>query len=138
MRPENWLDLLSDVIAKHEALPFQYGVSDCATLPFDVIEALTGELPEQLRGLQGQYHDIESTIPLLRDRGCRNLGELFAKALPEVPLAFANRGDVGIANYRGAIAGGGVVIVGVDLIGKGIDGTVRLPRSHLSRAFKVG
>jgi hypothetical protein len=134
MRFEDWQDRLSDVIAKHDEMPFEYGVSDCAMLPFAVIEALTGELPDVLRM---EYHDNESAQRAGRERGCRNLAELFAKALPEIPVAFAGRGDVGIADYRGAIVGGGVVVVGIDLIGKGHEGTVRLPRQYLSRAFRV-
>ena len=134
MRPEDWHDRLADTIAKHDAMPFEYGVSDCAVLLFDVIEALTGNLPD---GLRATYHDNETSQRWARERGCRNLAELLAKELPEVPTAFARRGDVGIADYRGAIVGGGVVVVGIDLIGKGHEGTVRLPRAYLSRAFRV-
>jgi hypothetical protein len=134
MRFEDWPERLAAVIARHDGLPFAYGVSDCAILPFDVIEALTGDLPEVLRG---PYTDAGSARTRMRERGCQNLGELFAKALPEVPIAFANRGDIGTADYPGAIIGGGVVIVGLDLIGKGHDGLVRLPRAALARAFKV-
>lgn len=134
MRFEDWFERLAEVIAKHDALPFEYGVSDCAVLPFDAIEAQTGGLPELLRM---PYHDNESAQRAARARGCKNLAELFAKALPEIPVAFAGRGDVGIADYRGAIIGGGVVVVGIDLIGKGHEGTVRLPRQYLNRAFRV-
>lgn len=134
MRFEDWQDRLADVIAKHDALPFEYGVSDCAMLPIDVIEALTGSLPDIMRVT---YHDMASARQLGREHGCQNLAEFFALALPEIPVAFAGRGDIGIADYRGAIVGGGVVVVGIDLIGKGHEGTVRLPRQYLSRAFRV-
>jgi hypothetical protein len=134
MRFEDWPDRLAEVIARHDELPFAYGVSDCAILPFDVIEGLTGTLPELFRG---SYTDAASARAAMRERGCQNLAELFAKALPEIPLAFANRGDIGIADYPGAIIGGGVVIVGLDVIGKGHEGLVRLPRTSLARAFKV-
>lgn len=135
MRFEDWQDRLTDVIARHDAMPFELGVSDCAMLPIDVIQALTGSVPDPLNRLD--YHDMESGQRSARELGARNLAELFAMALPEIPVAFAGRGDVGIADYRGAIVGGGVVVVGIDLIGKGHEGTVRLPRQYLSRAFRV-
>lgn len=134
MRFEDWPERLLATLAKHDALPFEYGTSDCAQLPFDVIEALTGELPDVLRGA---YHDAASARSAMRARGADHLAALFGQALREIPPAFAGRGDVGIADYPGAIIGGGVVVVGIDLIGKGHEGTVRLPRSALSRAFKV-
>jgi hypothetical protein len=134
MRFEDWPDRLADVIARHDALPFDYGISDCGKLLADVIEALTGELPERLRG---EYHDAASARARLREQGCDNLAQLLASVLEEIHPAFAGRGDVGIADYPGAIIGGGVVVVGLDLIGKGYDGTVRLPRAALSRAFRV-
>jgi hypothetical protein len=134
MRVENWLDRLAEVIAKHDAMPFAYGVSDCAILVRDVVEALTGTIPDEFRG---EYTDAGSARSRLRGYGCQNLAELFARALPEIPLAFASRGDIGIADYPGAIIGGGVVVVGLDLIGKGHEGLVRLPRAALARAFKV-
>lgn len=134
MRFEDWPDRLAAVIAKHDALPFEWGTSDCAKLPIDVVEALTGSLPESFRA---DYHDSASARTALRERGVNNIAELFAASLTEIPPAFAGRGDIGIADYPGAIIGGGVVVVGLDLIGKGYDGTVRLPRSALSRAFRV-
>jgi hypothetical protein len=135
MRVEDWHERMAEVIARHDAEPFEYGKSDCATLPFDVIEAITGSLPDRFRA---PYDDAASARARMRERGASNLAELFALELPEIHPAFAGRGDVGIADYPGAIIGGGVVVVGLDVIGKGYNGTVRLPRSALSRAFKVG
>lgn len=135
MRCEDWHERLQAVIDKHDQLEFSYGVSDCAQLPFDAIEALTGTLPEIFKG---EYSDAAGARARMRERGCNNLAELFVAAqLQEVHPAFAGRGDVGIADYPGAIIGGGVVVLGLELIGKGYDGTVRLPRTALSRAFRV-
>jgi len=132
MRVEDWFERLAEVIEQHDAQPFSYGVSDCATLPFDAIYAMTGSLPERFRG---DYHDAASARSRMREKGAGNLAELFAAELEEIHPAFAGRGDVGIADYPGAIIGGGVICVGLELVGKGYDGIVRLPRSALSRAF---
>jgi hypothetical protein len=134
MRREDWFEQLAAVIEKHDALPFDYGSSDCAQIAFDAIEAITGELPERFCG---EYHDAASARSRMHERGAQNLAELLAAELEEIHPVFAGPGDVGIADYPGAIIGGGVVVVGLDVIGKGYHGTVRLPRSALSRAFRV-
>jgi len=134
MRREDWFEQLAEVLAWHEAQPFAYGISDCATLLRDAIEAMTDDLPDRFRLV---YDDAATARAALRARGHGNLAELIAAELEEIHPAFCGRGDVGIADYPGAIIGGGVVCVGLELIGKGQTGTVRLPRSALSRAFKV-
>lgn len=134
MRREDWFERLAEVFEHHDAQPFAYGVSDCATLPRDALFAMTGVLPASFTV---QYHDAASARAALRELGFDNLAGLFAAELEEIHPAFAGRGDIGIADYPGAIIGGGVVCVGLELIGKGYSGTVRLPRAALSRAFRV-
>ena len=134
MRREDWFERLAEVLEWHEAQPFAYGISDCAILLRDAIEAMTDEIPDRFRL---NYEDAAEARTALRASGHGNLAELIAAELEEIHPAFAGRGDVGIADYPGAIIGGGVVCVGLELIGKGQTGTVRLPRSALSRAFKV-
>ena len=50
----------------------------------------------------------------------------------------AHRGDIGVADYPGAVMGGGVVVIGENILGKGEQGVVLLPRTAMKRAFKVG
>jgi len=134
MRREDWFERLAEVIERHEEMPFAYGQSDCATLLRDAILAMTGALPDSFCLV---YDDAATARAALRSRDHTNLAELLAAELEEIHPAFAGRGDVGIADYPGAIIGGGVICVGLELIGKGQTGTVRLPRMALSRAFKV-
>ena len=135
MRCEDWFDRLAVVIDKHEALPFEYGSSDCALIVFEAVAAITGEMPATFAACN--YHDAASARTTLRDNGVDHLADLLALELDEIHPAFAGPGDVGICDYPGAIIGGGVIVVGLDVIGKGYNGTVRLPRSALSRAFRV-
>lgn len=135
MRLEGWEDRFSEVIARHARAPFAYGVSDCAAFPMDVVRALTGEYPASF---DPDYDSMTSGVRKLRERGFAHLGEAFAAAFMECPPSFARRGDIGIADYPGAVLGGGVVVIGEDVMGKGEQGTVRLPRAALVRAFRVG
>lgn len=136
MRVEDWPEKLAEVIARHAALPFQWGVSDCFILPMDVCAALTGA-PDPYAD-EREYADAQAAARRLHNRGFKTIEDAFVAAFEECPPVFARRGDIGIADYPGAILGGGVVVLGLDVIGKGEQGTVRLPRDRLKRAFKVG
>lgn len=135
MRLEGWEDRFAEVIALHTREPFAYGVSDCASFPMDIVHALTGEYPAIF---DRDYDSMSGAVRQLRKHGFAHLGEFFAASFPECPPAHARRGDIGIADYHGAVLGGGVVVIGEDVLGKGEQGTVRLPRDRLVRAFRVG
>ena len=136
MRLEDWADRYLEAIALHARLPFEWGVSDCLLLPMDVCAAITGEVPATFK--RGSYHTMSDAVRELRALGFAHLGDAFAANFEEIPPAFAQRGDIGIADYPGAILGGGVVVIGDELIGKGEQGLVRLPRDAMVRAFRIG
>ena len=46
MRKEGWEERFLEVLAKHSKLPFKWGESDCAVLPMEIVEALTGSTPK--------------------------------------------------------------------------------------------
>lgn len=133
-RLEGWEDRFADVIRHHARRPFAWGDSDCACLPMDVVKAITGEVPDLF---DRNYEDMRGAVKFLRERGFQHLGEAFAAAFTECPPSLAHRGDIGIADYPGAVLGGGVVVLGEELMGKGEQGTVRLPRVLMARAFRV-
>jgi hypothetical protein len=70
--------------------------------------------------------------------GAKDVGDLFGMMFPEIHPSAAQRGDIGRAVYPGADLGGGVVIIGAEVVGKGDKGLARLPLSTVTRAFKVG
>lgn len=136
MRIVGWEERLIEAVQRHEALPFAWGESDCFILPLDSVVACTGDDPGVT--YRGAYDSADGARRVLWRMGHKSLGGAFADHLPPVAPALARRGDIGIADYPGAELGGGVVVMGAVLIGKGERGTVRLPRSLLVRAFKVG
>lgn len=135
MRTEGWEDRFLEVLDKHSRMPFRWGTSDCARLPRDVVEAITGDVPDIWAT---DYRDATTAFLKLRALDVNNLGDAFAKVFPEIHPVFAGRGDIGIADYPGAVLGGGVVVVGSEVMGKGEQGVVMLPRTAMTRAFKVG
>lgn len=134
-RIEGWEDRLIEVVSWHASIPFSWGRSDCFTFPMDVVAALTGDDPW---ASERDYDSELGAARKLRTRGFKTTIDAFAAKFEEVHPAYAHRGDIGIADYPSAGLGGGVVVLGTDVIGKGLDGTVRLPRDRLVRAFKVG
>jgi hypothetical protein len=133
-RREDWPERLLEAIAHHSVLPFVWGKSDCIVFPADCIHAVTGEDP--LRDVP-PYDSALGAARALAERGFANAADAFASVLPEIPPAQAHRADVGVVD--GAKGPCGVVFIGAEVLGvsAGI-GHVRLPRSLVTRAFKVG
>lgn len=135
MRVIGWEERLLAVLDRHARAPFGWGQSDCFVLPADAVAALTGADPwADHRG----YADALGAARALHAHGMATVADAFAARLASVAPALARRGDIGVADYPGAELGGGVVVLGPVLIGKGETGTVRLPRVRLLHAFKVG
>ncbi|HWL06206.1 MAG TPA: hypothetical protein VNQ99_14955 [Xanthobacteraceae bacterium] len=133
-RREDWEARFAAVVERHSRLPFTWGQSNCVYLAADVVEAITGEdpCPDQ-RGCA----DERDYLRRLAAQGHDDIGDAFAARLPEIPPAFARRGDVGVIDVDGRDAG--VVVIGAEVIGKDRDGRMlRVARSQMVRAFKVG
>lgn len=134
MRVIGWEEALLEVIARHEALPFEWSASDCFTLCMDAVKALTGDDP--WASLRGKYDSELSSAKVLVRLKCGNVGDLFSKRFESVHQAFARRGDIGIVEQNGERVG--VVVLGDRVIGKHQSGGLRIPRDRLVQSFKVG
>ena len=133
MRVKGWERALLDVVARHRAQPFAWGVSDCFTLPLDAIIAITGADPWP--GL----HDYDSRLAAarcLKLEGYTTLADAFEDQFPEIEVPFAQRGDVGVIEDDGALCGALFLAQGV--AGKTESGLHIFTRDRVVRAFKVG
>ncbi len=85
------------------------------------------------------YSTAEGAAKLLRRRGFGSIADAFGSVFPEIPVARAGRGDLGVVPvpYGGGFAG--VVFMGLGAFGKNADapGTLFVPRSAVVRAFRV-
>jgi hypothetical protein len=133
MRVSGWEGALNAVVEAHAALPFEWGVSDCFTLPLAGILAVTGRDPWP--GLH-DYNSEFGAAKCLVAQGFGSLADAFAARLQEIPGAVAGRGDVAIVrNEDGRPCG--ALYVGARLAGKAQRGLAWLPRGAALRSFKV-
>lgn len=130
-RFNDWENRLNAVIKKHQALPSQYGVSDCYLIADDAVEAVTGER---------MFPDIEYSNEIgaakeLRRHGFITVQDAFASKFEEIAPSLAHRGDVGIIEHDGEICGGFFSSIG--FVARDATKLVFLPVSKVKTAFKV-
>lgn len=150
-RHADWEERLNDVVAKHQAMPGEWGKSDCWIMVMDAIEAVTGE--RILPHLQSYATEAEG-YKVFRKAGFKEtVEEALAEALGEpMPPALAQRGDVGVIERDGSVSCGVFTSIGfavrtiygrVDRIdGKRIEVSTGydiqfLPVTAVARAYKV-
>lgn len=131
-RIKGWEKAASRMIKAHQELPSQYGLSDCYMIADDMVWAITGER---------MYGTLTYTTPagaakLLRQHGFENVEEAFAAKFPTIPVAQAQRGDIGVTENNGEICGGAFTAIGFMTRDK--DKVMFLPIDRVKTAFKVG
>lgn len=131
-RVVNWESGLTEVVARHAALPFEWGKSDCFILPLEGIVTVIGRDPWP--GLH-EYDSKAGAARCLLAQGYRSLGDAFAAKFAEVGRLSAGRGDVAIVESDGVLCG--AIFVGNQLVGKTEQGLKYLPREVAKRCFRV-
>lgn len=133
MRHPDWLKRLNDVVAKHQALPAQYGVSDCYLIADDAVEAVTGKT---MHGAAARrYTSPAGAAKQLRKRDFKSVRDAFAARFTEIPVLLAQRGDIGVYDNNGEISGG--VFTSAGFMVRGEQGIVFLPPTAALAAFRV-
>lgn len=132
MRLENWPDRMFEVIARHAAIPFAWGVSDCMQLVMDSNEAITGAHPYPKAKA---YRSQRGAAACLRRHGFETIVEALAAKYDLVPVAMAQRGDNGVVQVAGVLSS--VLCEGASWVGKTEGGIIRLSRAHVVQAFRV-
>lgn len=132
-RLPDWRKRLFDLTAQKQNLPFSYGKNDCTLFGADVVTALTGvDLAEKYRG---KYRSLTGGIKLLKRDGYKSHTDFLEKHFDEVPTAFAQVGDLGIADteFGTAIC----VVMGGFAYGLSEFGLSKIPTNELVKTFKV-
>lgn len=130
-RFSDWPDRLIAFIDARAGQPFAWGPNDCCTYAADGVAAITGEDP--MPELRGAYADAAGALRLIAEKPLRDrLGEKFET----MPLGRARRGDVAIVEQEGRDVV--MIVEGATLVGPGAEGAVRVPRTAMLAAFKVG
>lgn len=131
-RHNEWVRRLNAVVAKHQALPAQYGLSDCYLFPDDAAEAVTGKT--MYPGAR-RYSTPAGAARQLRKRGFETVRDAFAGRFAEVPVLQAQRGDIGVYDNNGELSGGVFTALGFAV--RGAEQIVFLPATAALAAFRV-
>ena len=133
MRVQGWERALRLVVEKHLALPTQYGVSDCYVIADDAVEAVTGA--RMFRDAR-RYRTAKGAARVLRRHGFLTVEDAFADRFAAIPVAQAQRGDIGVIHQgNGEVSGG--VFTGAGFFTRGPGSALVLPISAVTRAFRV-
>lgn len=133
MRQTDWVRRLNIVVAKHIALPGEWGVSDCYIIPDDAVEAVTGAVmyPDAR-----SYSSEAGAAKQLRRHGFQTVADAFAGRFPEISPSLAQRGDIGVIERDGACSGG--VFTAAGFMTRPHGGAVEfIPVTMVARAFQV-
>ena len=103
MRHPDWEERLNAVVAKHQAMPGEWGKSDCWTLTMDAIRAVRGK---GVLSKLGTYKSEAAGYRVFAKAGFKTVEEALASVLEPVPVLMAQRGDVGVIERDGVISSG--------------------------------
>ena len=103
MRYPDWEERLNAVVAKHQALPGEWGKSDCWTLTMDAIEAVQGK---RILSKLSRYKSEAAGYRVFAKAGFKTVEEALASVMEPVPVLMAQRGDVGVIERDGVISSG--------------------------------
>lgn len=132
-RLPDWEARLAAYLASVAGLPHAYGSHDCALHAANAVIALTDEDPAAR--FRGRYSTQIGSLRALRRYGEGTLEATFDAAFPEIPCAFAQRGDIVLRDGSvGVCLGGDAAFVGEE---GGLPGLVRFPRREWAKAWAV-
>lgn len=126
-RVSNWEAQLCDYIASKRDEPFAWGVNDCCTFSAGAVEAITGSDP--MPEFRGKYDTALGSVRVLEGK---TLAEVLDDKFPELPIGFAQRGD--LAMMDGCVG----VVMGDYALFVAEDGLERIKRPFWDKAWKVG
>lgn len=137
-RFEDWPTRLDAFFLSRKNEPFVWGKNDCCLFAADAIVAMTGE--DFAARFRGTYDDLKSAVKILREMGksISGLASDLAK-LEEIPILFAQRGDVVLIDGELGESLGIVALDGVSIAGPGVDaeGLIFLPINVSKKAWRI-
>ena len=101
-RLEDWQTTLADMVLAAEDVPFAWGTHDCCMWTADVVKAMSVDGIDLAAPYRGTYSDAAGAADVIADAtGGGTLEDLIVMiaaqyTLPEIPPAFAQRGDIAL------------------------------------------
>lgn len=131
-RKVGWEKRFFAVMVEWRDKPFKWGAADCMSFALAAGAAARGE---PIGPHLDMYSDALGARRVLHGLGAETLEEALEKYLEPVPVALAQRGDIGIVMNGGTQCA--VVNAGTHWMGKTEAGLIRVSGEALLRAFKV-
>lgn len=134
-RVDGWERRLKEVVEKHMALPSVYKISNCFIICNDAHEAVMGVklAPETEYDLN--YEDEQGALRRMVEQGYKSVEDILDRNLEEIAPSLAQRGDMGVVEVDGVVAGG--VFTQIGFMTRGTKQVVFLPSSQVKKAYKV-
>jgi hypothetical protein len=142
-RFEDWPTRLDKFLLSRKSEPFVWGKNDCCLFAADAILAMTGE--DFAARFRGTYDDLKGAVKILHDLGKspESISELageFARLheIQEVPVAYAQRGDVVLLDAELGESLGVVALDGVSVAAPGAENSlVYAPIGIARKAWRI-
>lgn len=133
MSPEADARLVA-AIRRQQAAPFCWGAWDCVTFWRDCVEAITGRNP--IDGVAPWSGPFSARRTLLL-AGCRSVEDYVAQRFAPVRPADLRRGDLAYPAGKAGPLMSPAVVLGSDMISRGIERWVVLPIDCADRGWRV-
>lgn len=134
VRLPGWEQRYVETLERHNAMPFEWGVSDCIIVACDLADAMCGRNPLPLR--MRKYRTAEGAHRRLLSLGFRDIEAALAAVFPRIPTSRARRGDCGVLEQGDQLAC--LIVTGPMAVGKGPEGPVSVPVTRLKSTFAIG
>ncbi len=128
-RYSDWESRLSEYIESKREAPFVYGENDCCMFAAGAVMAITGV--DAMEEFRGSYNSLATSIRALKDIGSGDLESTIDSKFPEIPVGWAQRGDIAFFdNSLGVVMDGFAWFVSDE-------GLERVPRSMWDKTWSV-
>lgn len=93
-RKDNWQQIFVEFLqeSQNEGVVCDWEFFNCTSWVCDGIEAITGV--DLYAPYRGRSNSIASAWRMIKEAGFKSLDDIIASQLPEIPVAFAQRGDM--------------------------------------------
>jgi hypothetical protein len=140
-RRPDWQARLDSFLREHQQHPFAYGSWDCCLWVSSAIQAMTGVDPA--RAFRRHYSSRGEALTLIKTvTGSSSVEAIVAQTakelwMPEIPIPFAQRGDVVLVKRARDYSLGLIALNGREVIVCRARGLCRISLSHALRAWRV-
>ena len=135
-RRPDWQSAFDEFLVANRATPFVWGQWDCCLFVCDAICTMTGVDPAAR--FRGAYASAREARRMMRAAGAGSLAAMVEAitsehSMPEVPVRYAQRGDVALIGCTLGL----VALNGRDVVVPSSRGLWRVPMARAVRAWRV-